>query len=1004
MVSPLAGRYDYPGICPVLIGRSYIARAITRDLCRALDGAGHVLLVTGAAGIGKSRLVHSAVVETLTTYQSASNVRLLHAVCHASEQTLPYAPLLDALNEALSATPPAAREDIFGPLLPYLRRVLPDAQPPSTEPHPATAPDPALGKRWLHRAIERALLDGASPSPTVIVLEDIHWCDYATLEFVCAAAERISGQRVAFVLTMRHDDTPPTLATYLADLLRQRLATEYALEPLTPQDTGAMIRAMRPGPLPPALAETIVRLSEGNPFFVEELLRSADLHPTSGALPAGYALHVPRSVGLTVQQGLAQLSDQARTALTLAAVVGREIDLPLLQAMTGWEASTLQQALREALTGHLLVRDAYGQVAFRHALVQEAVYADLLSFERQHLHRNVADTLLQLRPDIAHGRPSALARHFYLAGEWERAVRFAEAAADLAQALYTPAAAVEHLTWAIDAAGHADPTRLAHLHQRRGQARYVTGDAPGAEEDFKRAAHLAHANGDRTTECDALLALSDILGGYDPAGESRFHDRAIEVARGGTDPRLLAATLNVLATRALHANDPSTAIAQHAEALALCQAVGHDPGTLDTLHRLGLAHYLACNVPAGAACLREAQRYLSDSSPPQVQIDIHWLLGLRGSSLILSLAPWHDPDGRACLSDCAHAVTIARRLGWRVGLTIALTYQVDALAARGLYDQALPAVAELADIVEEVAHFGWTGSAHLLHGLLLEDLLQPDGVTHLVRAADLAWASRSVYLRQRATAFLASALVRRGDLVAAEQALNDVLGPEEPMHSTSERHAWYARAQLALARGDPAATLAICEGLADSLPNLPDARTASIPRLSYLRGRALVAAGRAGEALDELTAALAEARRHEALPLCWRLLSSISSAHEALGARTAARDSRAAAQHLVQTLAARIGDEALRERFTAVARTMLPVASTRAECPPAPPDPLTRREREVVALIARGLSNREIADALFVSERTAEKHVEHALAKLSFSSRTQLATWYVSQATPASPA
>jgi DNA-binding CsgD family transcriptional regulator len=220
---------------------------------------------------------------------------------------------------------------------------------------------------------------------------------------------------------------------------------------------------------------------------------------------------------------------------------------------------------------------------------------------------------------------------------------------------------------------------------------------------------------------------------------------------------------------------------------------------------------------------------------------------------------------------------------------------------------------------------------------------------------------------------------------------------DQPARTQQVRVCWAARAELALAQGDPAHALRIVEELIASAPNIEHYGPRGIPRLVNVRGEALAALGRLGEAEVALLDAREGAREQGRRPLLWRIRGSLGRLYRTLGRNTDAEQEVAAARALIHDLAASLPDEPLRERFLQRALATLTTQPPVWQCQVAKQfySGLTAREREVATLVAQGKSNREIADELVLSKRTVDKHVGSILSKLGFHSRAQIAAWAV---------
>src|SRR5262249_27579857 len=230
------------------------------------------------------------------------------------------------------------------------------------------------------------------------------------------------------------------------------------------------------------LADLLYTLTEGNPFFVEEILKSliasGEIFYANGRWQRKELreLQLPCSVQDAVQQRTDQLSESARRVLILAAVAGRRFDFALLQALTQHDEDHLLQLFKELIAAQLVVEESADQFAFRHALTRQAVYADLLVRERKALHHKLAETIERLYAATLEAHLADLAYHFSEAGLWEEALEYAQRAGERAQRLYAPRAAIEQFTRALDAAQHASIIPPATIYRLRGRAYETLGD------------------------------------------------------------------------------------------------------------------------------------------------------------------------------------------------------------------------------------------------------------------------------------------------------------------------------------------------------------------------------------------------------------------------------------------------------------------------------------------------------------------------------------------------
>ena len=292
------------------------------------------------------------------------------------------------------------------------------------------------------------------------MIEDLHWSDESTLEFLLFFARKVAAHRLLLVLTYRSDEVHQPLRSLLAQLDRERLRQEIALVRLTRVDTETMLRTILQGAdsLPGGMLDALYDLTEGNPFFLEEVLKALIV---AGELVDGEdgwhwkradTWRIPLSLHNAVELRLTRLSTDARRVLQLAAVAGRRFDFILLQQITNYDEASLVKLMKEAIAAQLVVEESAEQFAFRHALTQQAIAGGLLARERRALHGTISQTLEQLHAAALDAHLADLAYHCAEAERWSETIEYAQRAAEQAQALSAPRAAVEQWTRVVYAA------------------------------------------------------------------------------------------------------------------------------------------------------------------------------------------------------------------------------------------------------------------------------------------------------------------------------------------------------------------------------------------------------------------------------------------------------------------------------------------------------------------------------------------------------------------------
>src|SRR5579864_6185078 len=503
-------------ICPTIVGRARELAALQTIVNEVEGGHSHLLLLSGEAGIGKSRLVAA-----LEANVHSRGFLVLQGNCYGRDRTSPYAPVLDLIRSLLANQPRDERAAHFQPFAQELFPLFPDLVTPPPAPAMLPASGPEQEQRRLFVALTAFLTKLAGSHPLLLVIEDLHWCDESSLEFLQYFLRHSTAFPWLVLLTYRNDEVDPILGNWLAQQDRERRTQECSLTRLSRSDVEAMLSAIFD--LPPTtrseLLNALYPLTEGNPFFVEEVLTS--LQADGGIFYAEGAwrskalerLRLPRSIAAAIQQRSDQLSEEARTLLTLAAVAGRRFEVDLLLSVTGQTEEQFLHLLKELIAAQLVVEESGEQFAFRHALTRYAIYEQLLKRERKALHRTLAEAMEQVHSATLDAHLEDLAYHFTRAEVWTKALIYAGRAGEKAQALYAPRATVEHFTNALEAAQHLELPPPGDLHLARGQAQEMLGELEEARLDYERAQAEAKSTHDGLLEWRSLMALGQLATG-----------------------------------------------------------------------------------------------------------------------------------------------------------------------------------------------------------------------------------------------------------------------------------------------------------------------------------------------------------------------------------------------------------------------------------------------------------------------------------------------------------
>ncbi|MGH9085842.1 MAG: ATP-binding protein, partial [Acidimicrobiales bacterium] len=516
---------------PVLLGRDEDLVIADEVLAAAAAGDSQWLLIGGDAGIGKSRLR-----EEVVRRAAASGFLTLCGSClDLAEGTPPFAPIADAVRGLRRAAGDDAVVRALGDLADDLAPLVPGAAVGSGT--------TAVSSGRVYEAVLELLEGLADSTPVLLTIEDAHWADQATRDLLAFLSRTLGQSRVAILMTFRTDELNRRhpLPALLAELERQPRVVRTDLRPLDHEEVRQQLAAIQESPVEPELVESIWRRSEGNPFYAEELL-----------IADACCDRVPSSVREGTLARVAALAEQHQQVLRVAAAAGRQIDDALLAELTDLPPGELDPIVRDLIGASLLVLDGDGY-RFRHALLQEVVYDELLPGERVRLHVRVAEHLL------AHGATGGC-EAAELAHHWSRAKRPAEALAAsvdaglAADAAGAPADALAHYERALelwdsvpDAAERSalshldlverasndamnagrfdrgialirsaaeeasdDPPRAALLHQRLGRELFVA-DQPGAVEAFEQGVALVPEEPQSVERAAVLAGFAQVL-------------------------------------------------------------------------------------------------------------------------------------------------------------------------------------------------------------------------------------------------------------------------------------------------------------------------------------------------------------------------------------------------------------------------------------------------------------------------------------------------------------
>jgi ATP/maltotriose-dependent transcriptional regulator MalT len=964
-----------PGlVSPVLVGRDTELASLIAGLESAAAGEPVVVLVGGEAGVGKTRLVEEAAARA-----RARAARVFSGSCiEVGGEGLPLSPVVDVLRSLMRQLPDDELGEVLGPARIELSRLLPELDPQTPA---SAAPAGVEGNARVLELVFGVIQRLAADQPLMLVIEDLHWADRSTLDLVALLVRALRDAPVLLVITFRSDELHRghPLRSLVTGWERVRSVRRLELQRFTREEVAAQLEAIRDERPTRAMLDLLYERSEGNAFLIEEIL---------AALQAGAG---PEELPATLRDMLLaraeQLPAQTIRLLRIAAAAGRSVPDRLLARVADLDDAELDVALRDAVEHHLLVIDESGQgYRFRHALTRDAIYSDALPRERVRIHAAYAEAL-SADPALAGAEGSAaaaLALHFSAAHDLPRALPAYVEAGRLAAA-YAPAEALRHLEQALE----LWPS-VPDASQRCGidlvdTLRLAGSSAIAAGEPERAAGLLNEALAELSTANDAerlaltLEALSQALVIIGRADEA---DAALEQALSclPVDPptRARALVLASLArSRAVFAGDYETCRDVSEQALSVARAAGAHEQEANAQIMLGVARCYLGEHDAGIASLQAGRELAEAIGADATALRAHVNL----SDALTLLGRYQEAD-----ETTERGLLLARRIGLaRHAFGLLLIFnRADLLIHLGRWTEAEQLLSAAID------NGGSSTLVVLPHMLRASVAIRAGRYEAALEDLDIAsrapgWGSAQAMML---VAFTRTEFARsQGDIEAARSIVHEALGPDVPAGGEAYRWPliWLA---LRIEAEAPAAAADRVSGLAQVASALP----ATTPSACAYRALAAAEHARATGAPARWSEAIYACREDDDPFLIAYALLRGAEADFAAGTRERAVGALREAARLAEGL----GATPLLEDAQALARRArlrLESQASGDEPMPAEAEPLglTAREREVLALLAAGRSNPQIAEALFISRKTASVHVSNIIGKLNVSSRGEAA-------------
>jgi DNA-binding CsgD family transcriptional regulator/tetratricopeptide (TPR) repeat protein len=951
-----SGIFDTQSLNDPLPGRHQETSALATILNQALAGTGRMVLISGEAGIGKTTLT-----ERLAAQARSYQAQVLLGHCYAMTSTQPLAPW----------------KEIWGTRAPETEELANSSS-----------------KEELLEQIAYRFRQETSQHPLVVILEDIHWADTASLELLRYLARQITTMPALLVATYREDDpdTANTLSTILPDLVRESRAARFPLQRLTLSDIQSFVASDNLD-VPHSDDETplvtyLYERSQGNPFFLTELLhdlirRQDDSSFSIENQTEASTLPIPSLIRNVIEARINRLSDSTRDLLNIAAVIGQSVPVELWQGVARTDDATLIDAIEEAIEHHIMQESSDGRrVRFTHGLVQESLYLGQIALRRNAMHRQIAEYLI----NQPHRSPDTVAHHFYRAGD-PRAIEWLVDAAETALAVYAARDAIRLIDQASHLANETGCDVPLAAYRIQAKACELQGEAERARQTYYELLQTARTAGNREMECQTLIDLGLNWADTDYHESGEYLHQARRISDDIDDVTIQAQCLNRLANWLVNVGKFSEAVDLHRQALRMFEESNDEDGIADTLDLLGTCEYMAGDYASGVD-------YLERSAAISRRQGNKWRLS---SSLALLCNIGGDMDATFDAATVLSRSTeywinagidsaeTARSIGWLSGESFGLSMLGAVHCARGNLAEALRCGERAQAIAERIGHQQWLVAASLLLGIAWTELLDHSRAAYyLERSLYQARAMGSNLWIIVAAAGLANLWLERDDK-RGKQLLEEFKATELTGRSHAQRIFQRAWANQLRAHGELEDALSVI----DTLIGYDDAGPSDIRAPQSLLIRAEILEGMRKD--EEAEQALDLARRSAELlgyrTMQWRVNLAQAAFKEKRGRSSEVPAHLDAARTVAESIARELEDPDVRRRFLSSIETRINAVTASSDVKPSLGG-LSPREIEVLRLVATGLTDAQVANKLYISPRTVARHLQSIYTKLNVNSRT----------------
>ncbi len=921
------------GLEAPLVGRSNEWERLQEVVDNLERGIGGIVCLLGEAGLGKSRLVQ----ELRGDIENRQTNIAWHETASLSYETdRPYA-LFQRMVRRLVGARNGDPSSVLRNKLQAIIRDTPDEEQAEGWPVFDTLfglarPDGQLPlegaafKGRLFTMMERSWSHQAGQRPTVLVFDDLHWSDPASVALLLHLLPLTEQVPLLILAVMRPENQAPGWQVkQAAESGYGYRYNEIFLQPLSEADSSELVdNLLAISDLPDPLRSRILQKSEGNPFFVEEVVRTliesgAVARDETGwhweATAADETIEIPGNVQTLLTARIDRLGVETRGTLQLASVIGRYFYRRVLARIANQGADLDDQLL--ILQGTQLIKETSRlpelEYIFRHALTQEAAYSTILLRQRRRFHAQVGEVLESLFPDQHEALAGSLARHFFLAQDYGRALHHYTVAGDAAFRQFAAAEAIDHYGKAIECTGKVEEItsdQLVHLFARRGRVYELDNQFEAAVDNYRHMIELSRERGDKALLLSSLISQCIVHGThtpfYDPTKAEGLGEEALQLARELGDRAAEARVLWALLVAVdKGGGDKQRALAYGQESLA----ISHELGLTE---QIGQANHDLANLYLNFDRYKEAQQSALNARTAWLELNITPMLA--DSYVVTATVHQFAGEYEAAIADAQEMLRIGQSIGNLWTQTIACFYASNSFFEQGNFERAFDNLHLGLNLAEKAGIVAFTDIAKgnlILHYLAsgAQELAEPLAEEIYTNRDRLVFGFSSSILSN-----IAHLKLMMGDLQRAEQIVNEAY----PDPDTGELLLYVAasihmvEALIHIVKDHPEQAL---ESLGDLVER---ARRIGahhyLPEPLLIQGKALAAMenhDQAGEVLREARAVAAKIGQRRVL---WQILAVLAELEEKQGNSDKAKTYRIEARIIVDYIVDHSGSE-LRSSF-----------------------------------------------------------------------------------------